>query len=146
MKESLANLGLVAKIKEPESSDWMEALGKAFEKERLINRGARLEEIKIYVPKGLYERADMEMIHQKEQEYGCVLVPYDPEEEQVVFDDAVRYSKKPEPPYEMPELATPIMYDTPYVKGGRYHEPPRDLKKKKKAKRRQQHQARRKRK
>ena len=33
-----------------------------------------------------------------------------------------------------------------YVKGGRYHEPPRDLKKKKKAKRRQQHQARRKRK
>lgn len=35
------------------------------------------------------------------------------------------------------------VYDVPHVNGGRYHEPPRDLKKKKKAKRRMQKQSRR---
>ncbi len=39
----------------------------------------------------------------------------------------------------------PAVYDAPRAKGGRYHEPPRDLKKKKKAKRRQQKQSRRRR-
>ena len=54
-------------------------------------------------------------------------------------------------PYTMPQklpdikMPTPAMYDVPDVKGGRYHEPPRDLRKKKKAKPRQQKQSRRKR-
>ena len=44
---------------------------------------------------------------------------------------------------ELPEIKVPAaVYDLPHVKGGRYKEPPRDLKKKK-AKRRQQKQARR---
>lgn len=45
---------------------------------------------------------------------------------------------------ELPDIKVPAaVYDLPHVKGGRYQEPPRDLKKKKKAKRRQQKQARR---
>ncbi len=45
---------------------------------------------------------------------------------------------------ELPEIKVPAaVYYLPYVKGGRYQEPPRELKKKKKAKRRQQKQARR---
>lgn len=61
-----------------------------------------------------------------------------------IKDDAV--------PYAMPSILPDsirvqhsVMYDVPHVKGGRYHEPPRDLKKKKKAKRRTKKQARRKR-
>lgn len=46
---------------------------------------------------------------------------------------------------ELPDSAAlqPAVYDAPHAKGGRYHEPPRDLRKKKKAKRRQQKQSRR---
>lgn len=60
-----------------------------------------------------------------------------------IKDDAVPYTM----PLKLPDIKMPqvAMYDVPHVKGGRYHEPPRDLKKRKKAKRRQQKQSRRKR-
>lgn len=56
-------------------------------------------------------------------------------------------AKRENMPPKLPDIKMPqpAVYDVPHVKGGRYHEPPRDLKKKKKAKRRQQKQSRRKR-
>ena len=101
---------------------------------------------KVYIPKEQYEMIDPEIIHQKEAEFHCVLVPVEEHEMKRIKDDAVPYTMPPDltklPDIKMPQLA---MYDVPHVKGGRYHEPPRDLKKKKKAKRRQQKQSRRKR-
>ena len=102
---------------------------------------------KVYILKEQYEMIDPEIIHQKEAEFHCVLVPVEEHEMKRIKDDAVPYTV----PYTMPpklpdiKMPTPVMYDVPHVKGGRYHEPPRDLKKKKKAKRRQQKKSRRKR-
>ena len=101
------------------------------------------ETVMIYMPKDAYDRLTPEMIANREATYHCKIVPVSDEEMKRIKDDAV--------PYTMPlkfqdiKIPTPAMYDLPHVKGGRYHEPPRDLKKKKKAKRRQQKQSRRKR-
>lgn len=96
---------------------------------------------KVYIPKEQYEAIDPEIIHQKEAEFHCVLIPAEEHEIQRMKDNAVTYTMPP----QLPDSAAlqPAVYDAPHVKGGRYHEPPRDLKKKKKAKRRQQKQSRR---
>lgn len=98
---------------------------------------------KVYILKEQYEKIDPEVIHQKEVEHHCILVPVERHELERIKQDAVPYTMPPKLPDI--KMLTPAMYDVPYVKGGRYHEPPRDLKKKKKAKRRQQKQSRRKR-
>ena len=59
-------------------------------------------------------------------------------------ENAVPYTMPPTPDLSVIEMKNPVMYDTPYIKGGRYQEPPQDLKKKKKARRRAQKQSRRK--
>lgn len=102
---------------------------------------------KVYILKDQYEMIDPEIIHQKEAEFHCVLVPVEEHEMKRVKDDAVPYTVPYTMPLKLPDIKmpTPAMYDVPHVKGGRYHEPPRDLRKKKKAKRRQQKQSRRKR-
>lgn len=98
---------------------------------------------KVYILKEQYEAIDPEIIHQKEAEFHCVLVPVEEHEMKRIKDDAVPYTMPPKLPDI--KILQPAVYDLPHVKGGRYHEPPRDLKKKKKAKRRQQKQSRRKR-
>ena len=104
------------------------------------------ETVMIYMPKDAYDRLTPEMIANREATYHCKIVPVSDEEMKRIKDDAVPYTMPPDltklPDIKMPQLA---MYDVPHVKGGRYHEPPRDLKKKKKAKRRQQKQSRRRR-
>lgn len=100
---------------------------------------------KVYILKKQYESIDPEFIHQKEAEFHCVLVPVEEHEMKRIKDDAVPYTM----PSMLPDtirVQQSVMYDVPHVKGGRYHEPPRDLKKKKKAKRRAEKQAKRKRK
>ena len=109
------------------------------------------EPIKIRIPKSFYDKMSPERIKEKEEEYGCIIVP----EEFVDIDEKARvFTNRMEVP-EVPDARmaarrfgktdggiglTPIAI--PHVKGGRYHEPPRNLKKKKKAKRRQQKQGR----
>lgn len=90
---------------------------------------------KVYILKEQYEMIDPKIIHQKEAEFHCVLVPVEEHEMEYIKDHAVPYTMPP----KLPDIKVP------HVKGGRYHEPSRDLKKKKKAKRRQQKQSRRKR-
>ena len=98
---------------------------------------------KVYILKEQYEAIDPEIIHQKEAEHHCILVPVEKHEIERLRQEAVPYTMPP----KMPDIKMlqPAVYDVPHVKGGRYHETPRDLKKKKKAKRRQQKQSRRKR-
>ena len=98
---------------------------------------------KVYILKKQHEAIDPKIIHQKEAEFHCVLVPVEEHEMKRIKDDAVPYTM----PLKLPDIKMlqPAVYDLPHVKGARYHEPPRDLKKKKKAKRRQQKQSRRRR-
>jgi hypothetical protein len=98
---------------------------------------------KVYIPKKHYDAIDPEIIRQKEAEFNCVIIPVDEHEMKRVKDYAVPYTMPPKLPDI--KMLQPAVYDLPHVKGGRYHEPPRDLKKKKKAKRRQQKKSRRKR-
>ena len=94
---------------------------------------------KVYILNEQYEAIDPEIIHQKEAEFHCVLVPVEEHEMKRIKDDAVPYAMPP----ELPDIK--MLQPLPHVKGGRYQEPPRDLKKKKKAKRRLHKQSRRKR-
>ena len=98
---------------------------------------------KVYILKEQYEAIDPEIIHQQEAENHCILIPVEEHEIQRMKEEAVPYTMPPKLPDI--KMLQPAVYDLPHVKGGRYHEPPRDLKKKKKAKRRQQKQSRRKR-
>lgn len=136
MKKSLSNIGLVQTDSfgstESRLCEELERLSRE-EFERLK------EPIKIRIPKSFYDKMSPERIKEKEKEYGCIIVP----EEFVDIDEKARvFTNRMEVP-EVPDvrMLTPIAI--PHVKGGRYHEPPRNLKKKKKAKRRQQKQARR---
>ena len=101
------------------------------------------EPVKVYILQDAYDRLSPEMIADREAAYHCKIVPVDEYEMKRIKDDAVPYTM----PLKMPDIKVlqPAVYDLPHVKGGRYHEPLRDLKKKKKAKRRQQKQSRRKR-
>jgi hypothetical protein len=96
---------------------------------------------KIYIPKDKFKKLDPTIICALEEECRCVIIPADDDEIQHLEDNAIPYTMKPELPDI--KMLTPPLYDLPHTKGGRYHEPPRDLKKKKKSKRRQQKQSRR---
>ena len=98
---------------------------------------------KVYILKEQFRKLDPAMIHEQEEKHHCVLIPADDYEIQRTKEEAVPYTMPPKLPDI--KMLQPAVYDLPHVKGGRYHEPPRDLKKKKKAKRRQQKQSRRKR-
>ena len=99
---------------------------------------------KVYMLKEQYESIDPEIIHQKEAEFHCVLVPVEEHEMKRIKDDAVPYTMPPKLPDI--KILQPSVYDMPHVNGskhfgGRWE--PKDYAKKKKAKRRQQKQARR---
>jgi hypothetical protein len=108
--------------------------------EDIINRAKEENLPVVYILKEQYAKIDPAIIRQKEAESHCVLVPVEEHEMQRIKDDAVPYTMPPKIPDI--KMLTPAVYDLPHVKGGRYHEPPRDLKKKKKAKRRMQKQSR----
>ena len=109
--------------------------------EDIINRAKAENLPMVYILKEQYAKIDPAIIRQKEAEFHCVLVPVDEHEMQRIKDDAVPYTMPPKIPDI--KMLSPAVYDLPHIKGGRYHEPPRDLKKKKKAKRRAEKQARR---
>ena len=96
---------------------------------------------KVYILKEQYEAIDPEIIHQQEAEHHCILVPVERHEIERLLQ--VPVPCMPPKLTDIKELQ-PKVYDL-HVKGGRFHEPSRDLKKKKKAKRLQQKQSRRKR-
>lgn len=118
-------------------------LKEQFERHQLEERAKRENMPIVYVLKEQYRQLDPAMIREKEEKYHCVLIPAEEYEIQRMKEDAVQYTMPPKLPDV--KMLQPAVYDLPHVKGGRYHEPPRDLKKKKKAKRRQQKQSRRKR-
>jgi hypothetical protein len=98
----------------------------------------------VYMPREQYNKLDWAVIREQEEKYHCIFIPAEEYEIQRMREDAVPYTMPPMPDLSAIEMKNPVMYDTPYIKGGRYQEPPRDLKKKKKARRRAQKQARRK--
>lgn len=116
-------------------------LKEQFERQQLEERAKRENMPMVYVLKEQYRQLDPAMVREKEEKLHCVLIPAEEYEIQRMKEDAVEYTMPP----KLPDIKVlqPAMYDLPHVKGGRYHEPPCDLKKKKKAKRRQQKQARR---
>ena len=145
MNKSLSNIGLVQTDNLGSAESRLREELERFSREEL----ERLKEpIKIRIPKSFYDKMSPESIKEKEKEYGCIIVP----EEFVDIDEKARvFTNRMEVP-EVPDVrmaarrfgkTDPTPIAIPHVKGGRYHEPPRNLKKKKKAKRRQQKQARR---
>lgn len=130
-------------ISKPEDDAQAQALKEQFERQQLEERAKRENMPIVYVLKEQYRQLDPAMIHEQEEKHHCILIPAEEHEIQRMKEDAVPYTMPP----KLPDIKVlqPAVYDLPHVKGGRYHEPPRDLKKKKKAKRRQQKQSRRKR-
>ena len=126
-----------------QSEEQAEVLIDMEERRQLVERAKRENMPIVYVLKEQFRKLDPAMIHEQEEKYHCVLIPADEYEIQRMKEDAVPYTMPPKLPDI--KMLQPAVYDLPHVKGGRYHEPPRDLKKKKKAKRRQQKQSRRKR-
>ena len=116
-------------------------LKEQFERQQLEERAKRENMPMVYVLKEQYRKLDPAMVREKEEKLHCVLIPAEEYEIQRMKEDAVEYTMPP----KLPDIKVlqPAVYDLPHVKGGRYHEPPCDLKKKKKAKRHQQKQARR---
>ena len=130
-------------ISKPEDDAQAQALKEQFERQQLEERAKRENMPIVYVLKEQYRQLDPAMIHEQEEKHHCILIPAEEYEIQRMKEDAVPYTMPPKLPDI--KMLQPAVYDLPHVKGGRYHEPPRDLKKKKKAKRRQQKQSRRKR-
>ena len=126
-----------------QSEEQAEVLIDTEERRQLVERAKRENMPIVYVLKEQFRKLDPAMIHEQEEKYHCVLIPADEYEIQRMKEDVVPYTMPPKLPDI--KMLQPAVYDLPHVKGGRYHEPPRDLKKKKKAKRRQQKQSRRKR-
>ena len=126
-----------------QSEEQAEVLRDMEERRQLIERAKRENMPIVYVLKEQFRKLVPAMIHEQEEKHHCILFPAEEHEIQRMKEDAVPYTMPPKLPDI--KMLTPAMYDVPHVKGGRYHEPPRDLKKKKKAKRRQQKQSRRKR-
>lgn len=118
-------------------------LKEQFERQQLEERAKREDMPIVYVLKEQYRQLDPAMIHEQEEKYHCILIPAEEHEIQRMKEDAVPYTMPPKLPDI--KMLTTAVYDLQHVKGGRYHQPPRDLKKKKKAKRRAEKQARRKR-
>lgn len=126
-------------VSKAQDDDNAQDLKEQFERQQLEERAKRENMPMVYVLKEQYHQLYPSVIREKEEKYHCVLIPVEEYEIQRMKENAVEYTMPPEVPDA--RMLTPIV--TPHVKGGRYHEPPRDLKKKKKAKRRQQKQARR---
>ena len=124
-----------------QSEEQVGALRDLEERRQLEERAKRENMPIVYVLKEQFRKLDPAMIHEQEEKHHCVLIPADEYEIQRMKDDAVPFTMPPKLP-DIDKL-TPPVYSLPHIKGGRYHEPPRDLKKKKKAKRRQQKQSRR---
>jgi hypothetical protein len=124
-----------------QSEEQAEVLRDLEERRQLEERAKRENMPIVYVLKEQFRKLDPAMIHEQEEKHHCVLIPADEYEIQRMKEEAVPYTMPPKIPDI--KMLTPAVYDVPHVKGGRYHEPPRDLKKKKKAKRRMQKQSRR---
>jgi len=124
-----------------QSEEQAEVLRDLEERRQLEERAKRENMPIVYVLKEQFRKLDPAMIHEQEEKHHCVLIPADEHEIQRMKEEAVPYTMPPKIPDI--KMLTPAVYDVPHVKGGRYHEPPRDLKKKKKAKRRAEKQARR---
>jgi len=124
-----------------QSEEQAEVLRDLEERRQLEERAKRENMPIVYVLKEQFRKLDPAMIHEQEEKHHCVLIPADEYEIQRMKEEAVPYTMPPKIPDI--KMLTPAVYDLPPVKGGRYHEPPRDLKKKKKAKRRMQKQSRR---
>jgi hypothetical protein len=123
-----------------QSEEQAEVLRDLEERRQLEERAKRENMPIVYVHKEQFRKLDPAMIHEQEEKHHCVLIPADEYEIQRMKEEAVPYTMPPKIPDI--KMLTPAVYDVPHVKGGRYHEPPRDLKKKKKAKRRMQKQSR----
>ena len=126
-----------------QSEEQAETLRELTLRKELEERAERENRPKVYILKDSYHKLNPDMIATQEEKYQCVLIPADEYEIQQMKNEAVPYTMPPKIPDI--KMLSPAVYDLPHIKGGRYHEPPRDLKKKKKAKRRQQKQSRRKR-
>lgn len=128
-------------VSKAQDDDNAQDLKEQFERQQLEERAKRENMPMVYVPKEQYHQLYPSVIREKEEKYHCVIIPVEEYEIQRMKENAVEYTMPP----ELPDIKVlhPVVYDLPHVKGGRYHEPPRNLKKKKKAKRRQQKQARR---
>lgn len=142
MIDALIDASVDTIVKEQDESQAQE-LKEQFERQLLEERAKRENMPIVYVSKEQYRQLAPAMLHEQEEKYHCILIPAEEHEIQRMKEDAVPYIMSPKlPDIKMLQSA---VYDAPHVKGGRYHEPPRDLKKKKKAKRRMQKQSRRKR-
>lgn len=128
-------------VSEAQDDAQAQDLKEQFERQQLEERAKRENMPMVYVLKEQYRQLDPAMVREKEEKCHCVLIPAEEYEMQRMKEDAVEYTMPP----KLPDIKVlqPAVCDLPHVKGGRYHEPPCDLKKKKKAKRRQQKQARR---
>lgn len=128
-------------VSEAQDDAQAQDLKEQFERQQLEERAKRENMPMVYVLKEQYRQLDPAMVREKEEKFHCVLIPAEEYEIQRMKEDAVEYTMPP----KLPDIKVlqPAVYDLPHVKGGRYHEPPCDLKKKKKAKRHQQKQARR---
>lgn len=124
-----------------QSEEQAEVLRDLEERKQLEERAKRENMPIVYVLKEQFRKLDPAMIHEQEEKHHCVLIPADDYEIQRMKEEAVPYIMPPKIPDI--KMLTPVVYDLPHVKGGRYHEPPHDLKKRKKAKRRQQKKSRR---
>ena len=125
-----------------QSEEQVELLRELSVRKELEERAERENRPKVYILKDSYHKLNPTMIATQEEKYHCVLIPVDEHEIQSMKEDAVPYTMPPKIPDI--KMLSPAVYDLPRIKGGRYHEAPRDLKKKKKSKRRQQKQSRRK--
>ena len=134
---------MIDALSNAQEEEQAQELKEQFERQQLEERAKRENMPIVYVLKEQYRQLDAVMIHEQEEKHHCVLIPVEEHEMKRIKDDAVPYFM-PSMPDTSAIMKQPDVYDLPPVKGGRYHEPPRDLKKKKKAKRRQQKQARRK--
>lgn len=124
-----------------QSEEQAEVLRDLVERRQLEERAKRENMPIVYVLKEQFRKLDPAMIHEQEEKHHCVLIPADDYEIQRMNEEAVPYTMPPKIPDI--KMLTPAVYDLPHAKGGRYHEPPHDLKKRKKAKRRQQKKSRR---
>jgi hypothetical protein len=102
---------------------------------------------KVYMLREKYEQIDPNIIHQKEIENCCIIVPVEEAELQRIREQAVVYTAPPPMP-KIPDvfLHDPVTYNSSGKPGGNKTPKiePKDYCKKKRAKRRAQKQARRK--
>ena len=116
----------------------------------LVAVDVRTQELpKVFILREQYDKLDPAVIHEKQEEAHCILVPVERDEMDRIRQEAVVYTPMPEMP-KVPEILW--KEPSPYYGGaniGKGHkhiggrQDPKNYAKKKKAKRRQQKQARR---